>query len=66
MPNAVKKKWRHRYTQVALYTPPLLLQKLKSEAVRRRRKLGPTALEILHEYFDQQERPRETLSTIRG
>lgn len=52
---AVKKKWRHRYTQVAVYTPPLLLAKLKGEALRRRRKLGPTVLEILHDYFAKQE-----------
>lgn len=56
MPNAPKKKWRHRYTQVAVYMPPLLLEKLKSEALQRRRKLGPTALEILHQYFEKKER----------
>lgn len=48
--------WRKRFRQVALYPEPRLLSRLQEEASRRRRKLGPTVLEILHNYFKEQEK----------
>lgn len=46
--------WRKRYRQIALYPEPQLLGLLKEEAEKQRRKLGPTVLQILHNYFEMQ------------
>lgn len=50
-----KAKSYKRPRQVAVYAPKPLLGKLQEEAKRRRRKLGPTVLEILREYFKHRE-----------
>jgi hypothetical protein len=46
---------RIRYTQIAVYAPPPLYNQIAREGVRRRRKLGPTCLEIIREYFEKKE-----------
>lgn len=50
------KKVYKRPLQIAVYAPDPLVVKLKEEAKKRRRKVGPTALEILYEYFEMQEK----------
>jgi len=46
---AVKKK--NTYGQIAIYPNEEIRKKIEEESVKRRRKLGPTVLEILIEYF---------------
>lgn len=41
--------------QIAVYPPDDLRKKIEAEAAKRRRKLGPTVLEILLEYFAKQK-----------
>lgn len=48
-----KPRGLEKTVQIAVYTPPALMRKVEQEAVRRRRRLGPTVLEILHEYFNK-------------
>lgn len=38
-------------TQIAVYPSDDLRKKIEAEATKRRRKLGPTVLEIVIEYF---------------
>lgn len=40
--------------QVTVYLLPELSKKLEREAIKRRRKMGPTVIEILHDYFDRE------------
>jgi hypothetical protein len=44
-----------RTKQVTLYILPDLLKQIEEEGVKRRRKLGPTVIDILHEYFEKRE-----------
>jgi hypothetical protein len=46
-----KKKAYKRPRQIAVYAPDPLVDKLKVEMLKRRRKMGPCVLDILHEYF---------------
>jgi hypothetical protein len=39
------------YGQIAVYANEDLRKKIETEAAKRRRKLGPTVVEILLEYF---------------
>ena len=39
--------------QVAVYPDEKLLRRIQKEALRRRRMLGPTVLEIVREYFSK-------------
>jgi hypothetical protein len=48
-----KKALKKRHTQISIYAPPLLYDQVVAEAAKRRRKLGPVCMEILHEYFDK-------------
>jgi hypothetical protein len=48
-----KKAAQPRYTQIAIYAPPPLYNLVVREAERRRRRLGPTCMEILWEYFEK-------------
>lgn len=41
--------------QVAVYADQKLFSKIEKEAAVRRRRLGPTVVEILREYFDKQK-----------
>jgi len=41
--------------QIAVYPTETLRKKIKDEAAARRRKLGPTIVEILWEYFSTKE-----------
>ena len=41
--------------QVAVYADEELFRKIEKEAQERRRRLGPTVVEILVEYFDKQK-----------
>lgn len=41
--------------QVAVYPDPKLLKRIQKEALRRRRMLGPTVLEIVREYFTKEK-----------
>ncbi len=41
--------------QIALYPENDLRKKIELEAAKRRRKLGPTVIEILIEYFTKQK-----------
>ena len=54
---ATKKKARprNRTYQIAVYPTPPLLAMISEEAMRRRRKLGPTVVEIVREWFRQRE-----------
>ncbi|HEX8797862.1 MAG TPA: hypothetical protein VF772_04575 [Terriglobales bacterium] len=57
MPVITKKKSTYRRPrQIAVYAPEAVVMQLEMEARRRRRKLGPTVLEILREYFETQAR----------
>ena len=49
------KKKRKRMYQIALYVTPQLRIYLSRESIKRRRKLGPTVIEILREYFKIEE-----------
>jgi hypothetical protein len=49
------KPYRKRNIQIAVYAPRRIVQQLRREARRRRRKLGPTVLEIVREYFHTQK-----------
>jgi hypothetical protein len=49
-----KKPPARRPTQIAIYAPPPLYNMVVREAERRRRKLGPTCLQILWEYFEKE------------
>lgn len=46
---------RTKVRQLAVYVDPQFLRKIEREARDRRRKLGPTVLEILREYFEKKE-----------
>jgi len=50
-PKAAKK---NTHGQIAVYPSDELRKKIEAEAAKRRRKLGPTVLEILLEYFARQ------------
>lgn len=45
---------------ITIYLPPELLKKLKVEGVARRRKLGPTVVDILTDYFEGKEKALAT------
>ena len=47
-----KKLPYQRNVQIAMYTPAPLYNLVVREAQKRRRKLGPTCMEILWEYFE--------------
>jgi hypothetical protein len=49
MPKPVKTK------QVTVYLTLDLAKKLEQEGIRRRRKMGPTVVEILIDFFEQKE-----------
>ena len=53
----MRKKPYKRPRQIAVYAPDPLIEQLKEEARRRRRKLGPTVLEILREHFAREKNP---------
>lgn len=53
-----KKKYK-RPRQISVYAPDPLIKQLEEEGRRRRRKVSPTVLEILREYFDGELVPRE-------
>ena len=44
-----------RPIQIAVYAKPWLYEHVRHEAQRRRRKLGPTVVDILTDYFIQLE-----------
>ena len=48
---------RDQVTQIAVYAEKDLYRKVQGEAQERRRKLGPTCLEILREYFERKNAP---------
>jgi len=53
-----KKSQKPPYRHVAAYLTPELIGELEQEARDRRRKLGPTIVEILFEYFKaKKEKP---------
>jgi hypothetical protein len=59
---ANKSLYRSRVVQIAVYAPKPLLARLKREGTKRRRKVGPTVLEILLEYFAAQDARKEEAS----
>lgn len=48
------KKPYKRARQIAVYAPDWMINQLQDEAKKRRRKLGPTVLEIVREYLETQ------------
>jgi hypothetical protein len=49
------------YGQIAIYPDEVLRKKVETEACERRRKLGPTVVEILLEYFAKKETGHDLL-----
>lgn len=45
-------RYRGTVRQIAVYVDHEFYRRVEREAVARRRKVGPTVLEILREYFD--------------
>ena len=50
-------------TQITLYVDREMKKKIEAEGMRRRRKLGPTVLEILIEYFERGSNAAQTPKT---
>ena len=48
-------KKKNTYGQIAIYPTDELRKKIKVEAEARRRKLGPTVLEIVIEFFAKKD-----------
>ncbi len=47
---------KNTYGQIAIYPDEELRKRIEAEAAERRRKLGPTVVEILLEYFAKKKK----------
>lgn len=48
----MRRKPYKRAQQIAVYAPDWMIKQLREDAQERRRKLGPTVLEIVREYLE--------------
>lgn len=62
MPKKARKRasrYNRKNKQIGIYPTARVRQRLEEEAVIRRRKVSPTALLIIEEYFEQRDKPVE-------